>query len=199
MMNNSKQAQHPHENKGEVLLAIARAAISKALGESVNKPYVNYPWLKEKGATFVTLTKNQTLRGCIGSIEAYRSLLLDVESNALAAAFRDPRFPPLALDELNSVMIEVSLLSKLQPIHFISEQDALSQLQSGIDGVLFEYKTYRSTFLPQVWDQLPEPSDFMSHLKQKAGLAPDFWDDEIKLSRYGVSKWKENRVSMVSD
>jgi AmmeMemoRadiSam system protein A len=183
------------EIKGNVLLEIARAVISQALGKSVNEVNVNYPWIKEKGASFVTLTKNQELRGCIGSVEAYRPLIEDIEANAFAAAFRDPRFPPLTLDELDLVTIEVSLLSPLQPISYSNEQDALSQLRAGVDGVVFEFRHYRSTFLPQVWEQLQEPSIFMAHLKQKAGLDPDFWDDEIKLYRYTVSKWKENHMS----
>jgi uncharacterized protein len=183
------------EIKGNVLLEIARAVISQALGKSVNEVNVNYPWIKEKGASFVTLTKNQELRGCIGSVEAYRPLIEDIEANAFAAAFRDPRFPPLKLDELDLVTIEVSLLSPLQPISYSNEQDALSQLRAGIDGVVFEFRHYRSTFLPQVWEQLQEPSIFMAHLKQKAGLDPYFWDDEIKLYRYTVSKWKESHMS----
>ena len=183
------------DSRGSVLLTIARAAISEALGKSVNEVDENLPWLHEKGATFVTLTKNQALRGCIGTLEAYRPLLVDIKANAIAAAFRDPRFPPLKADELDSVRVEVSLLSAMQPISFSSEQDALSQLQSGIDGVVFEFGTYRSTFLPQVWDELPDPVSFMAHLKHKAGLDSDFWDDEIKLYRYSVSKWKENNLT----
>ncbi len=181
-------------NRGTVLLAIARGVISAALGRGANKVNVNLPWLKEKGATFVTLTKNQTLRGCIGTLQAYRPLLKDVEANALAAAFDDPRFPPLVADELDLVEVEVSLLSAMQPISFSSEQDALSQLRAGVDGLVFEFRHYRSTFLPQVWEQLPEPSAFMAHLKQKAGLDPDFWHEDFKIYRYTVKKWKENHM-----
>jgi uncharacterized protein len=185
------------DNRGKVLIAIARAVISEALGRSINPVKENLPWLQQEGATFVTLTKNEELRGCIGTIEAYRPLIVDIKANAFAAAFRDPRFPPLTLDELDLVKVEVSLLSVIRPISFSSEQDALSQLRAGIDGVVFEFRNYRSTFLPQVWEQLPEPFVFMAHLKHKAGLAPNFWDDEIKLYRYTVSKWKENHIDTV--
>jgi uncharacterized protein len=193
-MTNLPNVADSFDNKGKVLIAIARAVISEALGKSIHAVNENFPWLQQKAATFVTLTKNENLRGCIGTIEAYRPLLLDIKANAFAAAFRDPRFPPLTLDELDLVKVEVSLLSVMQPISFSSEQDALSQLRTGIDGVVFEFRNYHSTFLPQVWEQLPEPSVFMAHLKHKAGLAPDFWDDEIKLYRYTVSKWKENHI-----
>lgn len=183
------------ENRGRVLLPIARSAISEPLGKPIADVIETLPWLQEKGATFVTLTENHELRGCIGTLEARRPLLVDVKANAFAAAFRDPRFSPLTADELNLIEVEVSLLSAMQPMRFSSEQDVLSQLQSGIDGVVFEFGAYRSTFLPQVWDQLPEPSVFMAHLKHKAGLHTGFWDNEIKLYRYTVSKWKEKDIT----
>lgn len=179
------------ENAGNVLLSIARAAIAKALGRSSCGLAEDSPWLHEKGASFVTLTQHQQLRGCIGTLQARRSLLLDVKANAHAAAFRDPRFSPLTEPELNSTNIEISLLSAMQPLQFSDEHDALAQLQRGIDGVVFEFGHYRSTFLPQVWEQLPDAAVFMAHLKHKAGLHPDFWAKEVRLYRYTVSKWKE--------
>jgi hypothetical protein len=176
---------------GQVLIAIARATISSALGEPVSKTSEDFPWLQELGACFVTLTKNQQLRGCIGTLEAYRPLLVDVKSNAYAAAFRDPRFSPLIAEELPHTSIEISLLSPMQAMEFSSEKDALAQLKPNIDGVVFEYGHYRSTFLPQVWEQLPDAEMFMARLKHKAGLQPEFWDKEVKLYRYTVDKWKE--------
>ena len=149
------------------------------------------PWLQEPGACFVTLTQQRQLRGCIGSLEARRSLLVDVKGNAVAAALHDPRFTPLKLGELAVAEIEVSLLSPLQPMHFDSEADALAQLRPGIDGLVFEYGRHRSTFLPQVWEQLPSAKEFMSHLKHKAGLTSDFWAKEVRLQRYSVSQWHE--------
>jgi AmmeMemoRadiSam system protein A len=185
------------ENAGIVLLPIARAEIANALGSSSGDLAEELPWLKEKGASFVTLTQHQKLRGCIGTLEARRSLLLDVKANAHAAAFRDPRFSPLTEAELNFTDIEISLLSALQPLQFSDEHDALAQLQLGIDGVVFEFGRYRSTFLPQVWDQLPDTAVFMAHLKRKAGLPPDFWAEEVKLYRYTVSKWKEVDIGRI--
>lgn len=180
--------------KGETLLRIARAAISQELGFPLEAAK-DAPWLQDKAACFVTLTKNGQLRGCIGTLEAHRSLLDDVTANAKAAAFKDTRFTPLGSEELDETDIEVSLLSPMQSIAFSNEQDALEQLRPDIDGVVFEFGAYRSTFLPQVWQQLPDVTDFISHLKQKAGLSGSFWADGVKLSRYTVTKWKEQDFS----
>ncbi len=177
-------------DKGQILLPIARSAIANQFGQTLNAA-TDTPWLQELGATFITLTQNGELRGCIGTLEAHRPLLEDVKSNAISAAFRDPRFPPLQQVELGYTRVEVSLLSSSEPIAFESEQHALAQLRPEIDGIIFEYAHYRSTFLPQVWEQLPDPQTFIAHLKHKAGLAPNFWAKEVKLSRYTVSKWKE--------
>ena len=182
-------------NPGQVLIPIARAAISSAFGKSYSETAEDFPWLHEKGASFVTLTQNQKLRGCIGTLEAHRPLLIDVKANAQAAAFRDPRFSPLTEKELGHTKIEISLLSAMQAIKFSGERDALAQLLPGIDGIVFEFGRYRSTFLPQVWEQLPDADVFMAHLKHKAGLQPEFWDDEVKLYRYTVSKWKEKDIT----
>jgi len=179
-----------HTNYGEILLPIARSSISQELGRdySANE---DANWLHENGACFITLTQNGQLRGCIGTLEAHRPLLLDVKANARAAAFQDPRFAPLTAAELEYTEVEISLLSSMQQLDFASEQDALARLQPEIDGIVFEFGRYRSTFLPQVWEQLPEPAEFMAHLKHKAGLKPDFWAEEVRLYRYTVSKWKE--------
>ncbi len=175
---------------GTTLLPIARAAISTALGRS-HLAQEDAVWLQELGASFVTLTQRGQLRGCIGTLEARRPLLADVKANAVAAALRDPRFLPLAVAELEYTEIEVSLLSPMQAMHFDSEAHALTQLQPGIDGVVLEFQHFRSTFLPQVWEQLPTAPEFMSHLKRKAGLPADFWAKGLRLQRYGVRKWKE--------
>jgi uncharacterized protein len=136
--------------QGEILLPIARAAIHKALALPLEADE-SALWLTEQGACFVTLTQHGELRGCIGTLQAHRSLLHDVKANAVAAALRDPRFLPLAQAELAHTKVEVSLLSPIQPLHFEDEQDALLQLRPEIDGVVFEYGRHRSTFLPQVW------------------------------------------------
>jgi AmmeMemoRadiSam system protein A len=179
------------ENPGRVLLPIARATLSKALGRPGASAAEDSPWLQEKGACFVTLTQHRELRGCVGTLQPHRPLLHDVKANAQAAAFHDTRFSPLTAAELDSTNIEISLLSAMQPLQFSGEHEALSQLQPGIDGVVFEFGRYRSTFLPQVWEQLPDVATFMAHLKHKAGLPPDFWHGQVRLSRYTVSKWKE--------
>jgi uncharacterized protein len=176
--------------QGRLLTALARQAIASEFEEP--KSELPHPdWLDQPGAVFVTLTQNGQLRGCIGSLEANRSLFDDVQSNARAAAFKDPRFLPLTEKELASIQVEVSLLSAATPIQFTNEADALAQLRPGIDGVILEHAWHRATFLPQVWDQLPEPRNFISHLKHKAGLAADFWADDLHLSRYQVEKFKE--------
>ena len=176
--------------KGKILLPIARAAISCAL----NTPRTadeTAPWLAERGACFVTLTQQGQLRGCIGTLQAYRPLLDDVKSNAVSAALRDSRFAPLSAEELDITRIEISLLSPPEAMDFRNEADALAQLRPDEDGLIFECFHCRSTFLPQVWGQLPQPREFMAHLKHKAGLPVDFWSPEVKLSRYTVEKWKE--------
>lgn len=189
------ESQQPTDHeKGRILLQIARASIAKALKvNNVDNVMIGKEahWLGEPGATFITLTENGQLRGCIGSLSARQPLIEDVSSNAVSAALHDTRFEPVTADELKHIRIEVSLLSALQPIAFASEADALAQLRPGIDGVMLEYGIYRSTFLPQVWDSLPRPQEFMAQLKMKAGLYPDFWDDAIQLSRYTVQKWRE--------
>lgn len=175
---------------GTTLLTLARNAIAERFGQA-QSPADDCPELHKPGATFVTLTQHDNLRGCIGSLEAWRPLVQDIHENALAAAFRDPRFEPLRADELPITRVEVSLLTPAQPIFFTSEADALAQLRPEIDGVIFTAGQRRSTFLPQVWEQLPGPASFMAHLKQKAGLPANYWGSDIRLERYGVQKWKE--------
>lgn len=178
------------DERGEVLLNTARASISTALGRPRDAD-TSAPWLRDMGACFVTLTQRGELRGCIGSLEPHRTLLEDVTANARSAALGDPRFPPLTLGELNVTRIEVSLLSPIRPMAFHSEGDALAQLRPGIDGIVFEHGRHRATFLPQVWESLPDPGDFIGQLKLKAGLPRHFWSEEVRLHRYHVSKWSE--------
>jgi AmmeMemoRadiSam system protein A len=175
---------------GKILLKLARGAIESAFGAPA-PTVTDAPWLHQPGATFVTLIRHGDLRGCIGALEAWRPLREDICQNALAAAFHDPRFQPLESRELADLKVEVSLLSPQQEMIFTDEADALKQLRPNIDGVVFEFGRYRSTFLPQVWEQLPTPRTFMAHLKRKAGLAEDFWSPEVRLYRYTVEKWKE--------
>jgi AmmeMemoRadiSam system protein A len=178
------------ETQGRLLTALARAAIAREFDEP-GAVVPHSDWLDAPGAVFVTLTSDGRLRGCIGSLQAHRPLGEDLEENARAAAFRDPRFPPLSRAELDKVRVEVSVLTPATPMKFTDEADALAQLRPGVDGVILEHGWHHATFLPQVWEQLPEPAVFMSHLKQKAGLASDFWAGDVRLSRYGVEKFKE--------
>ncbi len=181
--------------QGRLLTALARNAIAGEFGgPTVDLPHPD--WLNRPGAVFVTLTQQgadgqSELRGCIGSLEAHRKLIDDLLANARAAAFQDPRFPPLSRDELARTRVEVSILSPAQPLRFSSEADARAQLRPGIDGVILQHDWHRATFLPQVWEQLPEPRQFLANLKRKAGLAADFWANDLRLSRYQVEKFKE--------
>ena len=176
--------------RGELLLPIARAAIARRFGIHFETD-VDAQFLQETAACFVTLMQNRKLRGCIGSLEPRRSLLDDVRANAQAAAFQDPRFSPLPANELFETKIEVSVLSPLIPMEFSDENDALAALRPGIDGVVLVCNGNRGTFLPQVWESLPQPRNFLTELKRKAGLPADFWSQELKLFRYEAEKWQE--------
>jgi AmmeMemoRadiSam system protein B/AmmeMemoRadiSam system protein A len=186
-----EETDQPEADKGATLLGLARSEIASKLWEGTAKTFTA-AWLREPGASFVTLTREGELRGCIGTLEAHRPLGLDVRENAVAAAFRDPRFMPLARGEFDEIRVEVSLLSPAEPLAARDEAEALAVLRPHVDGVVFEYGHHRSTFLPQVWEQLPEPDAFLAHLKRKAGLPMDFWAEQVRLSRYTVSKWKEH-------
>ncbi len=177
---------------GKILLPIARAAISRVL-DVPRAADETAPWLAEHGACFVTLTQNGELRGCIGTLQAHRPLLADVKSNAVSAAIHDPRFMPLSAEELDITTVEISLLSQTTEMDVRDEADALAQMRPNVDGIVFEYGRYRSTFLPQVWEDLAQPRQFLAMLRRKAGLPDDFWEDGVKLSRYTVTKWSEER------
>jgi AmmeMemoRadiSam system protein A len=176
--------------RGTTLLALARASIAQALGLPIAA--MDMPgWLQEPGACFVTLTQKGQLRGCIGSLQAHRSLAEDVRANAVASARHDPRFAPLKAGELDRTQVEVSVLSPTQSLEFGSEAQALAQLRPQVDGIVLQYGAHRATFLPQVWEQLPTVQEFMRQLKRKAGLPENFWADGVRLQRYTVEKWKE--------
>lgn len=140
--------------------------------------------LKAPGAAFVTLHRVGALRGCIGHLEAIQPLVLDVADNAFAAAFRDPRFPPLEPWELEGLEVDISVLTPPEALKFQDEPDLLRQLRPGLDGLILEDRGHRGTFLPAVWEGLPEPGRFLAELKRKAGLAATYWSPTIKVSRY---------------
>ncbi|MBK6804814.1 MAG: AmmeMemoRadiSam system protein A [Betaproteobacteria bacterium] len=175
---------------GAALIATARGAIDAAFGrpEARVRPHAA---LDRPGATFVTLKQDGDLRGCIGSLEAHRLLAIDVRRNALAAAFSDPRFPPLAAQELEVTTVEVSLLSPAARVEVADEEDLLARLEPGVDGIVLELGRRRATFLPQVWESLPDPRDFIGALKRKAGMPANFWSAEMRVSRYTVAKWHQ--------
>jgi hypothetical protein len=186
-----KQDDEQQRADGRVLVSIARSSIAGSFGIRTSV-HEDAPFLHRPGASFVTLKSENLLRGCIGSLQAHRTLVKDVKANARAAAFHDPRFAPLSFDELSTTKIEVSVLSALVPLAFRNHEHALAQLRPGEDGVVLEFGRHRGTFLPQVWENLPSPASFLGELKRKAGLPRDFWDDGIRLFRYTVSKWTES-------
>ena len=175
---------------GPVLLGIARGAIEQALlGRTAQQAQA--PWLSQCGASFVTLTRDGALRGCIGSLEAARPLGLDVAQNALAAAFRDPRFPPVTAAEWPRCRVEVSLLGAPKPLRFADEEDLLQQIRVGEDGLILSCQGRRATFLPQVWESIPDKRRFLGELVRKAGLPADTRLGRCRVERYRVAKWKE--------
>ncbi len=140
--------------------------------------------LSQQRATFVTLEINNHLRGCMGMLEPVLPLAEDISENSFSAAFRDPRFPPLESHELKNLDIHLSILSKSEEITFASELDLIDQLRPNIDGLILHSGSRKGTFLPSVWKSLETPEQFLQHLKQKAGLAKNYWSDQIKVYRY---------------
>ncbi len=181
------------DDAGVVLTTLARGAIARELGLPA-RAHAAAPFLDEPGASFVTLRSGGELRGCIGTLRAQRPLGEDVAHNARAAAFADPRFPPLARYEFDAIRIEVSLLSEPEPLRVAGERELVAALRPHVDGVVLEFGERRSTFLPQVWQTLPDPRRFLAQLKRKAGLPEAFWSDELRVSRYTVRKWSEDEV-----
>ncbi|MEH6472953.1 MAG: AmmeMemoRadiSam system protein A [Halopseudomonas sp.] len=180
------------------LLAIARAAICAPLKPSRREPLADThsaDW-NRPAACFVTLHEidNQRLRGCIGTLEADKPLAQAVAYYAEQAAFHDPRFSPLRADELAKVEIEISVLSGLTPLPVKSEAELLSRLKPNIDGLWLQAGAARATYLPQVWQQLSEPSQFVSSLKQKAGLDANSWSDSFAWSTYSVQHFSEAQL-----
>ena len=150
----------------------------------------DYPaHLTVKKASFVTLNINNTLRGCIGTLEAYRPLVIDVAQNAYAAAFRDPRFPPLNDSEFTQLQYHISILSPPQAMSVKDENDLYAQLQPGVDGIVLHEGARRSTFLPSVWESLNTAEEFIRHLKIKAGLSANYWSDNLHFERYHVEEF----------
>lgn len=170
----------------DLLLQAARAAIAEGVAGRRYRPTTTElpPALRQPRASFVTLETAGELRGCIGSIEPRRPLIEDVIENAYAAAFHDPRFPPLTAAELDRLTVRLSVLSELTPLRFSSEDELLTQLRPSIDGLVLTDGHRRGTFLPAVWQSLPDRREFWSQLKHKAGLAESHWSPTWRVERY---------------
>ena len=180
---------------GRAVLTLARSAIAEQLGLGRLETVQDDASLDQPGASFVTLKQEHQLRGCVGSVQRLRALREDVRVNAVAAAFRDPRFLPLEARELPTVSLEVSVLSAEERIEVASEEELIARLRPGIDGLIVEYGSHRATLLPQVWRQLPDPGEFLATLKLKAGLPGDFWSPRMIVSRYAATTWAERETN----
>jgi hypothetical protein len=175
--------------RSRTLIAIAREAIVLSQRPSHGCEW-QAEWLLEPAASFVTLRIDGELRGCIGSVDAHRALGDDVAHNAYSAAYSDRRFPPVDHEERPRLAVEVSVLSSRMPFEAPTEADALAALRPGVDGLYLEFGDLHATFLPQVWENLPDPLDFLCELRRKAGLPARFWHERVRLSRYTVEKHK---------
>jgi uncharacterized protein len=176
------------------LLKIAREAIAPGIAgarKADPEPERYSQRLRKLGAAFVTLNLEGDLRGCIGSLTARRALVVEVASVAHSAAFDDPRFAPLSAAEFPLVNISISVLSPAQPLRFCSESDLLAKLRPGIDGLILSDGPRSGTFLPSVWDKLPRPEQFLSQLRLKAGLPPEYWSDTLRVDRYTTESFSE--------
>ena len=177
------------------LLKIAREAITCAVRNEQLKTIKpeEYPQLlRDPGASFVTLTKRDKLRGCIGTLEAYQPLVLDVQEHAVAAAMEDYRFPDVSEDELHLIKIEISRLTPVQLVDYSTPKDLVSKLRKNVDGILIKANGRRATFLPQVWEKVPDTEQFLSQLCVKMGTSPDLWREKhLLVYTYQVEKFKE--------
>lgn len=179
---------------GPYLLGLARESIEYGFDNKAPLPVRldEMPTaLAEPAATFTTLRLAGALRGCCGSLEAAQPLATDVSHSAFTAAFRDPRFEPLRREELPQVHIEVSVLSPMEPIEVSDEQDLLRQLEPGVDGLVLVEGSRRATFLPKVWETLPQPQRFLAQLKLKCGLPQDYWSSRLEFLRYRTRTYAE--------
>jgi AmmeMemoRadiSam system protein A len=159
-------------------------------GKALEINITEYPAeLQAKKATFVTLHRNNELRGCIGILEPVRPLAADIAYNAWAAAFSDSRFMPVNADELDELDIHISILGTPEEMDFMSEDDLVEQIRPGIDGLILEKGFNKGTFLPSVWDSLTDSHEFLNHLKLKAGLPANYWSGDIKIKRYAVEEF----------
>ncbi len=182
------------EHDGRELIRLARECIDESLRVQTAPPFPKRDYcsaLRQVRSAFVTLRTREQLRGCCGSIEPSRPLAEAVWQAAWASAFRDPRFPPLSTSEWQTVHLHVSVLEPPQPLVLANEEDLLSRLRPGIDGLVLECDGAHATFLPSVWAHLPHPREFVRHLKTKAGWSADFWSADMRASIYVVQEFEE--------
>jgi uncharacterized protein, PH0010 family len=179
----------------KILLRLAREAMERGVkGEEISVlDLSSLPLrLREEGSSFVTLTIGGQLRGCIGSLNPYQPLAEDVREHAVAAALNDPRFPPVKESELNGIQVEVSRLTRPLPLEYKDADDLLSQLHPHVDGVILQDAFHRATFLPQVWEKIPDPADFLDNLCYKMGIKPDVWRSKhLDVLTYQVEEFHE--------
>jgi len=197
-MTPEKNSRHLTEEKGQILVRLARATIAARLGladgagSRIQQSDLADPAFQEQRGTFVTLKISNQLRGCMGCLTPSETILEGIQRNAINAAFNDPRFPQLTAPELEKAEIEVSILTSPQDLAYADGDDLLQKLRANIDGVIISKGLSRATFLPQVWEQLPSPRDFLGHLCRKAGLAADEWEKgELAVSIYQVQYFHE--------
>ena len=180
---------------GPDIVRLARASIRHGLVHREPLPikYDELPGaLADPAATFTTLYFEGKLRGCCGTLEAVRPLAADVAYSAFRAAFRDPRFEPVGEHELSAIRLEVSVLSPLESMPVSDEADLLSRLTPGVDGLVIVAEGRHATFLPKVWEMLPDPEDFLAALKKKCGLASDYWSERLEFRRYQSTSYAES-------
>jgi len=176
------------DETGRALLVAARESLAAFLGrrEAVHDPRAR---VTERGSSFVTLRQQGELRGCVGTVDFRRPLFDDVTSNAIAAATSDPRFEPMRAAELADTDVELTVLGRPEPLAVRDEPDAIAKIVPGEDGIILQSGWHRGVFLPQVWETLPDPREFLASLKHKAGLAPHAWPAGIALERFRVRHW----------
>ena len=200
-MQHHQDIQYLSPEQGQLLVRLARQTLSEHLSKKIPQDEIDSlkaaltdPCFNAPSGTFVTLTIEGNLRGCIGNLTSDESMISGVRRNAVNAAIHDPRFLPLSPSELDSVSIEVSILSEPRLMDYRDAADLLKKLRPHIDGVIIRKGVASATFLPQVWEQLPQPQDFLTHLCQKAGLAADAWQhSKLEVSTYRVQYFEEHK------
>ncbi len=199
MENKNNTIQQFSEQQGDALVKLARRTIMEKLGQTTDKAdsqkldeALKDAAFQARRGTFVTLKKGGALRGCIGSLTGTEIIPDNVRDNAVNAAFRDFRFNPLTTDEVKDLDIEISILTEPEPLEYTDSADLISKLHVNVDGVIIRKGRASATFLPQVWEQLPKPDEFLSHLCLKAGISADAWQKtKLEIMTYQVQYFEE--------